>query len=91
MAPDPEKDSIYSPVFVKALFNRMSRSYERMNVIMSFGQFVVGGAMHGDQEAQVGELLDVRHRAQVAEALLLRFQVLRFGVSATVCLDTPPL
>lgn len=30
-------ESIYDPQFVRGLFNRMSRSYERMNVIMSFG------------------------------------------------------
>jgi ubiquinone/menaquinone biosynthesis methyltransferase len=30
-------ESIYNPVFVKELFNKMSRSYERMNYIASFG------------------------------------------------------
>jgi demethylmenaquinone methyltransferase/2-methoxy-6-polyprenyl-1,4-benzoquinol methylase len=30
-------DNIYSPEFVKDLFNRMSGSYERMNYITSFG------------------------------------------------------
>lgn len=30
-------DSIYSPEFVKGLFNRMSSSYERMNYVTSFG------------------------------------------------------
>ncbi|MDR2205869.1 MAG: class I SAM-dependent methyltransferase [Flavobacteriaceae bacterium] len=30
-------DNIYNPEFVKRLFNRMSRSYERMNYITSFG------------------------------------------------------
>jgi len=31
------EDNIYSPHFVKGLFNRMSNSYERMNYITSFG------------------------------------------------------
>lgn len=30
-------DNIYSPEFVKGLFNRMSSSYERMNYLTSFG------------------------------------------------------
>lgn len=30
-------DNIYNPEFVKELFDRMSRSYERMNYVMSFG------------------------------------------------------
>jgi ubiquinone/menaquinone biosynthesis methyltransferase len=30
-------DNIYSPEFVRSLFNRMSSSYERMNYITSFG------------------------------------------------------
>lgn len=30
-------DNIYKPEFVKGLFNRMSNSYERMNIITSFG------------------------------------------------------
>ncbi|MEO7721053.1 MAG: class I SAM-dependent methyltransferase [Pseudolysinimonas sp.] len=30
-------ESIYDPQFVRGLFNRMSRSYERMNLVMSFG------------------------------------------------------
>jgi demethylmenaquinone methyltransferase/2-methoxy-6-polyprenyl-1,4-benzoquinol methylase len=30
-------DNIYSPKYVKGLFNRMSSSYERMNYITSFG------------------------------------------------------
>lgn len=30
-------ESIYDPQFVRGLFDRMSRSYERMNVVMSFG------------------------------------------------------
>ena len=30
-------DGIYDPAFVKGLFNRMSRSYERMNYVASFG------------------------------------------------------
>ncbi|HWH27257.1 MAG TPA: class I SAM-dependent methyltransferase [Pseudolysinimonas sp.] len=35
---DPVLDeSIYNAAYVRALFNRMSRSYERMNIIMSFG------------------------------------------------------
>lgn len=37
MTADPSSDGIYEPAYVRALFNRMSRSYERMNVIMSFG------------------------------------------------------
>lgn len=31
------EDNIYSPEYVKGLFNRMSSSYERMNYITSFG------------------------------------------------------
>lgn len=31
------EDNIYSPDFVKGLFNNMSSSYERMNYITSFG------------------------------------------------------
>lgn len=31
------EDNIYSPIFVKGLFDRMSSSYERMNYITSFG------------------------------------------------------
>jgi ubiquinone/menaquinone biosynthesis methyltransferase len=31
------EDNIYKPAFVKDLFNRMSRTYERMNYITSFG------------------------------------------------------
>jgi len=31
------EDNIYSPDYVKGLFNRMSSSYERMNYITSFG------------------------------------------------------
>lgn len=31
------EDNIYSPEYVKGLFNRMSGSYERMNYITSFG------------------------------------------------------
>jgi demethylmenaquinone methyltransferase/2-methoxy-6-polyprenyl-1,4-benzoquinol methylase len=31
------ENNIYSPEFVKGLFNRMSSSYERMNYITSFG------------------------------------------------------
>ncbi len=31
------KDNIYDPEYVKNLFNRMSKSYERMNFITSFG------------------------------------------------------
>lgn len=34
-------ESIYDPQFVRGLFNRMSRSYERMNVVMSFGFAVI--------------------------------------------------
>jgi ubiquinone/menaquinone biosynthesis C-methylase UbiE len=34
---DPTKDEIYEPAYVRALFNRMSSSYERMNIVMSFG------------------------------------------------------
>lgn len=30
-------DEIYDAGYVRALFNRMSRSYERMNIVMSFG------------------------------------------------------
>jgi len=30
-------DSIYNPEYVKVLFNRMSKSYERINYITSFG------------------------------------------------------
>jgi demethylmenaquinone methyltransferase/2-methoxy-6-polyprenyl-1,4-benzoquinol methylase len=33
----PGGDSIYDVTYVRALFNRMSRSYERMNIVMSFG------------------------------------------------------
>jgi hypothetical protein len=31
------QDNTYKPAFVKDLFNRMSRTYERMNYITSFG------------------------------------------------------
>ncbi|MEO8261191.1 MAG: class I SAM-dependent methyltransferase [Pseudolysinimonas sp.] len=31
------RDPMYDATYVRALFNRMSRSYERMNIIMSFG------------------------------------------------------
>jgi len=34
-------EAIYDPQFVRGLFNRMSRSYERMNAIMSFGFAVI--------------------------------------------------
>jgi ubiquinone/menaquinone biosynthesis methyltransferase len=34
---EPIEDNIYKPAFVKDLFNRMSRTYERMNYITSFG------------------------------------------------------
>ncbi|MBT2498856.1 class I SAM-dependent methyltransferase [Agromyces sp. ISL-38] len=32
-----EASGIYDPRYVRGLFDRMSRSYERMNYVMSFG------------------------------------------------------
>ena len=36
-------DEIYSAGYVSGLFDRMSRSYERMNFVMSFGFRRAGG------------------------------------------------
>lgn len=36
-----QMENIYEPEFVKLLFNRMSSSYERMNIITSFGFSVI--------------------------------------------------
>lgn len=33
--------NIYDPIFVKSLFNKMSKSYERMNYITSFGFSII--------------------------------------------------
>lgn len=33
--------NIYDPIFVKNLFNKMSKSYERMNYIASFGFSII--------------------------------------------------
>lgn len=33
----PDRDDMYDGPAVKAMFDRMSRSYERMNIVMSFG------------------------------------------------------
>jgi len=35
--PDTAVDTLYDPQQVRGLFDRMSRSYERMNVAASFG------------------------------------------------------